>query len=160
METNAEQYLSRLTRLSKTTICGGLDTQEFFYKAGEVASLVEELAAAQRPVVYQWVDSTQVAAFQHYLDHYHDQQDEALQETSNDHYERWLDTAEPGDQYTVSENDHSLDPYEASFEVVHVDESEYGKHYQLIFDNTAAALHFGLGWGEKQSKLEGAPQGE
>jgi hypothetical protein len=144
--------LANLTKLTKASLTGGLVSSEYFFKADEVEELVTHLEAEQRPVVYQWVDSTRVAAFKSYIEHYHDAQDEALQEASQDHYERWLDTAELGDQYTVSENDHSLDLYEPSFEVVHVDEGENGSMYQLIFTNTAAALHFGLGWGKEADR--------
>lgn len=145
--------LADLTRLTKAAISGGVESQEFFNKADEVEALVAHLTTAQRPVVYHWVGSPQVEAFKSYIEHYHDQQEEALGEAGQEHYERWLDTAEPGDQYTVSENDHSLDPYEPSFEVVHVDEGEFGSMYQLIFINTAAALAFGLQWGKEQAHV-------
>lgn len=104
-------------------------------------------AISERPVVYHWVDCTHVAAFKEYLAHYHDDQEEALNEYAKEHYQEWLDTAEPGDQYTVSENDHSLDPIEPSFEVVHEDEGEFGTSYQLTFVNAGEAMRFGLGWG-------------
>ncbi|MCP6014280.1 hypothetical protein NL362_27395, partial [Klebsiella pneumoniae] len=91
--------------------------------------------------------------FKHYLAHYHDAQEEALDDYAKEHYQEWLDTREPGDQYVVSENDHSLDPIEYDFDVVHVDESEHGHMYQLAFINTGAALSFGLGWGKKLSQL-------
>lgn len=114
---------------------------------------LSELQETERPIVYHWVDITQAEAFQDYLDHYHDQQEEALVEASDEHYQEWLETREPGDQYVVSENDHSLDPYEPEFEVVNVDVSEFGHMYQLTFDSTGAAMRFGLGWGRvAQSK--------
>lgn len=110
-------------------------------------------APSERLVVYHWVDTTQTKPFQDYLDHYHDQQEEALAEASEEHYQEWLETCEPGDEYVVSENDHSLDPYEPDFEVVNVEVSEFGHMYQLTFDSTGAALRFGLGWGRvAQSK--------
>ena len=110
-------------------------------------------ALTERAVVYHWVDSTQAEAFQDYLDHYHDQQEEALAEASDEHYQEWLETRDPGDEYVVSENDHSLDPYETEFEVANVDVSEFGHMYQLTFVSTGASLRFGLGWGRlAQSK--------
>jgi hypothetical protein len=105
----------------------------------------------ERQVVYHWVDCTHVAAFKEYLAHYHDDQEEALDEYAKEHYQQWQDTAEPGDEYVISENDHSLDPYEPSFEVVSVAESEYGHTYQLAFISTGEALRFGLGWGQMRA---------
>jgi hypothetical protein len=104
-------------------------------------------------LVYQWVDCTQAEAFKHFLDHYHDDQEESLNEYAQQHYEEWLDTAEPGDEYVVSENDHSLDPYEPEFTVVHVDETEHGHMYQLAFVDNSTALRFGLGWGQVRAGL-------
>ncbi len=113
-------------------------------------------------LAYLHVDSTLTAAFQHYLDHYHDQEEEALDEAAKEHYQEWLETREPGDEYVISENDHSLDPIEPRFEVVQVEESEYGKFYHLTFPTIATAMQFGLGWGEVNGRArqqkEGAAQ--
>jgi hypothetical protein len=129
-------------------------------EADDIARRLNEMSAERNmlkwvlegsSIVYQWVDCTHVQAFKEYIEHYHDQQEEALAEAANEHYQEWLDTAEPGDQYTISENDHSLDPIEGEFEVVHVDESEFGHMYQLKFIGPNAAMKFGLGWGDMRA---------
>lgn len=119
------------------------------------ATAFQWVLEGDQQLAYLHVDSTLTAAFQHYLDHYHDQEEEALDEAAKEHYQDWLDTCEPGDEYVVSENDHSLDPIEPRFEVVQVEESEYGKFYHLTFPSISTAMQFGLGWGEvKGQKLE------
>jgi hypothetical protein len=107
---------------------------------------MEILTEGQQQLAYLSVPNSLLLVFQHFIDHYHDQEEEALDEHAREHYQQWQETAEPGDEYVVSENDHSLDPIEPRFEVVKVTENQYGKFYHLTFPTIACAMAFGLEW--------------
>lgn len=115
--------------------------------------LVVQRPDPAREVVRLVVDNDHLEAFTSFLYHYHDQRDEALAEAADEHYQQWLETREPGDQYVVSENDHSLDEEPDYFEVIHVEPGMFSSFYHLIFPSAYNAMHFGMKWSQQREQL-------
>ncbi|MDO7849206.1 hypothetical protein Q5H92_22775 [Hymenobacter sp. M29] len=114
-----------------------------------------------QPALYlnKFIYSAEYTAFRQYLDRYDDHLKSMFDEGEDEHYQKWLDTREPGTQYPGrSENDQAE---EFSPRVWEKNEraAQGGSDFTLGFSGSEQVFAFALGWGKRLAELEQEKRG-